>query len=135
MNELYGFYFWFWILQRSCLAYWLGKLGLYIWIPISIILANISVTKNVMIFGIEATLGNIVYATSFLVTDILSEIYGKKESAKAVKFGFFASASMTVSCRWLCFSNPLLRISHILHSGHIRPYATNCDRFACRLPC
>ena len=84
MNELLWFLLLVLDFAAIMLAYrfW-GKLGLYIWIPISIILANIQVTKNVSIFGIEATLGNIVYATSFLVTDILSEIYGKKESSKA----------------------------------------------------
>ncbi|MDD3902167.1 MAG: queuosine precursor transporter [Sphaerochaeta sp.] len=75
--------------------YW-GKLGLYIWVPISIIIANIQVTKNISLFGIEATLGNIVYATGFLATDILNEFYGKKASAKAVKIGFFALLSMTI---------------------------------------
>lgn len=73
-----------------------GKLGLFIWIPISVIAANIQVVKTVEIFGFIATLGNIVYATSFLVTDILSENYGKKDASKAVGIGFFALISMTV---------------------------------------
>lgn len=79
------------------LAYRLwGKLGLFIWIPISVIVANIQVTKNVNLFGLEATLGNIVYSTGFLATDILSEIYGAKESRKAVVVGFFSLIVMTV---------------------------------------
>ncbi len=79
------------------LAYRLfGKLGLFIWIPISVIAANIQVVKTVELFGLIATLGNIVYATSFLVTDILSENYGRKEAAKAVGIGFFALITMTV---------------------------------------
>ena len=73
-----------------------GKLGLFIWIPISVIAANIQVVKTVEIFGFTATLGNIVYATSFLVTDILNENYGKKEAGRAVAIGFFALISMTV---------------------------------------
>ncbi len=97
MNEL------FWLLMlilnflmiMIALRVW-GKLGLFIWIPISVILANIQVTKNVMLFGFEATLGNIVYATGFLATDILSELYGKKESLKAVAIGFFSLLSMTI---------------------------------------
>jgi queuosine precursor transporter len=67
-----------------------GKTGLYIWIPVSIIVANIQVLKTVELFGITATLGNIVYATSFLVTDILSENYGKKDAQRAVYIGFFS---------------------------------------------
>ncbi len=73
-----------------------GKLGLFIWIPISVIIANIQVVKTVEIFGLIATLGNIVYATSFLVTDILSENYGREDARKAVGIGFFALLSMTL---------------------------------------
>ncbi len=73
-----------------------GKVGLFIWVPIASIVANIQVVKLVDLFGISATLGNIVYASSFLATDILSEIHGKKEAAKAVKAGFFSLVSMTI---------------------------------------
>ncbi len=73
-----------------------GKLGLYVWIPISVIVANIQVTKMVVLFGLDATLGNIVYATGFLATDILSELYGKKDSRKAVGIGFFSLLGMTL---------------------------------------
>ena len=47
-----------------------GKVGLYSWIPISTILANIQVVILVNLFGLNATLGNILYAGGFLVTDI-----------------------------------------------------------------
>ncbi|MBE9467150.1 MAG: queuosine precursor transporter [Bacteroidetes bacterium] len=73
-----------------------GKWGLIIWIPISVIVANIQVIQTVEFFGLVATLGNIVYASSFLVTDILSENYGKKEAKKAVWIGFFSLISMTL---------------------------------------
>ena len=80
--------------QTSSLSYFFyrlfGKTGLFIWIPIAGIIANIQVLKVVDLFGINATLGNIVYASSFLVTDILSENYGKKSAAKAVFVGFLS---------------------------------------------
>ncbi len=72
-----------------------GKLGLYIFIPIAVIVANIQVVKTVELFGFTTTLGNIVYASSFLVTDILSENYGKKEAKTAVYIGFFALLAAT----------------------------------------
>lgn len=79
------------------LAYRLfGKWGLIMWIPISVIVANVQVVQTVELFGLAATLGNIVYASSFLVTDILSENYGKKEAQKAVWIGFFSLISMTL---------------------------------------
>lgn len=107
MNEL----FWLLMLFVNFLAIMIafrlwGKLGLYIWVPISVIVANIQVTKTVMLFGMEATLGNIVYATSFLATDILSEFYGTKESAKAVKIGFFSLLTMTVLMQVALLFNP-----------------------------
>lgn len=73
-----------------------GKMGLYIWIPIACIIANIQVLKAVEFFGITATLGNIVYASSFLVTDILSENYGKKEAKRAVHIGFLSLITMMI---------------------------------------
>ncbi len=79
------------------LAYKLfGKWGLIIWIPVSGIVANIQVIQTISLFGMAATLGNIVYASSFLVTDILSENYGKEDAKKAVWIGFFSLISMTL---------------------------------------
>ena len=46
------------------LAYRLfGKLGLFIWIPIATILANIQVLVSVSIFGLVGTLGNVIYSS------------------------------------------------------------------------
>ncbi len=73
-----------------------GRMGLFAWVPLAAVVANIQVLKLVELFGITATLGNIVYASSFLVTDILSEIYGKKEARKAVFIGLFSLVAMTV---------------------------------------
>lgn len=67
-----------------------GKSGLFLWIGIASILANIQVVKSVDIFGISATLGNVLFASNFLATDILSECYGKKEAKKGVYIGLFA---------------------------------------------
>ena len=90
------------------LAYRLfGKWGLIIWIPISVIIANIQVIQTVELFGFVATLGNIVYASSFLVTDILSENYGKEEAKKAVWIGFFSLISMTLLMNLALFFAPL----------------------------
>lgn len=65
-----------------------GKIGAMVFVPISIIIANIQVTKLVVLFGFETTLGNIAYSTIFIVSDIISENYGKKEARKIVGIGF-----------------------------------------------
>lgn len=84
-----------------------GKWGLIMWIPISVIVANIQVIQTVELFGFVATLGNIVYATSFLVTDILSENYGKEDAKKAVWIGFFSLISMTLLMNLALYFHPL----------------------------
>lgn len=79
------------------LAYrFFGKLGLYSWIAMAVIIANIQVMKTIQIFGLVTALGNIIYGTTFLVTDILSENYGKKEARKAVWIGFLILITFTI---------------------------------------
>ncbi|MGL4252445.1 MAG: queuosine precursor transporter [Fusobacteriaceae bacterium] len=73
-----------------------GKIGLYIWVPISTLLANLQVVLFVDLFGFGTTLGNIMYAGGFLVTDILSENYGEEEARTAVKIGFFTMIAATL---------------------------------------
>ena len=83
-----------------------GRLGLFIWIPVAVMVANVQVTKTIELFGITATLGNIVYASSFLVTDILSENYGKKEAGRAVIIGFFTLIMFTLLMNLALFFEP-----------------------------
>ncbi|POQ98463.1 hypothetical protein AU468_12785 [Alkalispirochaeta sphaeroplastigenens] len=76
--------------------YFWGKPGLLVWIAIAGITANLQVSKTVILFGMTATLGNIVYAGSFLATDILSERFGKKCATRGVWIGFFSILAFTV---------------------------------------
>lgn len=74
------------------LAYkFFGKTGLYCVSAIATVLANIEVAILINAFGMEQTLGNVLFASTFLVTDILSECEGKKEASKAVWLGVFSS--------------------------------------------
>lgn len=73
-----------------------GKVGLFVWIGIASIITNIEVTKCIDMFGLSVTLGNVIYSSTFLATDILSEIYSTKDARKAVWIGFFTSIAFTV---------------------------------------
>jgi queuosine precursor transporter len=73
-----------------------GKSGLLVWIGMATVVANIQVLKQVEMFGITATLGNILYGTIFLATDILNEKYGREEAKKAVWLGFFTLFTTTI---------------------------------------
>lgn len=68
----------------------LGKEGLIGWMGLASVLANILILKGVDILGISATLGNILFASNFLATDMLTENYGYKEAKKGVKFAILS---------------------------------------------
>lgn len=67
-----------------CMEKMFKKEGLYVWISIATIMANILVCKSIDILGLTASLGNVMFASIFLATDILSEKYEVKDSRKAV---------------------------------------------------
>ncbi len=79
-----------------------GKNGLFVFAVFSTLLGNIAVCKCIDLFGLSTTAGNVLYASTFLVTDILSEKYGKKEARKAVFYCF------AVMIMWLFGSQLIL---------------------------
>ena len=64
-----------------------GKEGIFAWIGLSVVVANILVCKCVNLFGLSATLGNVLFGSVFLSTDILTELYDVKTARKAVWVG------------------------------------------------
>lgn len=88
------------------LAYRLfGNAGLYGMTVFCTIAANIEVTILVSAFGMEQTLGNVLFASSFVITDILSENVGKDAANKAAKLGIFVTAVFIVLTRsWMLYT-------------------------------
>ena len=105
MNELLLVLSLLFIFGSALAAYALfGKTGLYVVSAAATILANIEVMILVDAFGMEQTLGNVLFAVTFLVTDILSECEGKKAANRAVWTGIFASVFFLVLSRgWLMY--------------------------------
>ena len=64
-----------------------GKAGIYAWVGMAVVIANIFVCKSVNLFGMSATLGNVLFGTVFLATDVLVENYDAKSARKAVWLG------------------------------------------------
>ena len=83
-----------------------GKTGLYIWTAISAILSNIEAMKMVNMFGLSVTLGNALYASNFVVTDILSENYNKESANKAVNIGLFVTIIWVIATQLILKFNP-----------------------------
>lgn len=97
MNEL----LWIFTLLLSfisillCYKY-LGKNGLFLWIIVATLVSNIQTVKTVELFGLETSLGTILYGSTFLATDILNFKYGLKESRKTIIYGFLSMIIMTI---------------------------------------
>ena len=75
----------------------LGKEGLIAWVALASVLANILTVKSTFLsLGWAYTEGSILFASTFLATDFLSERYGKKMASKAVTIGVFANIVLIV---------------------------------------
>ncbi len=87
------------IINFSCVLFaykFFGKIGVFCWIAMATVIANIEVLKCVDIFNMALTLGNVTYGSIFLATDILNEKYGIEDAQKSVYIGFFVLLSFTV---------------------------------------
>ncbi|MED4572221.1 queuosine precursor transporter [Brevibacillus agri] len=83
-----------------------GRMGLYAWIGMATVLANIQVVKTIEMFGLVMTLGNTIYASIYLVSDLLNEKYGERAAKKAVWFGFFTLIATTIIMQLVLLFDP-----------------------------
>lgn len=82
-----------------------GKHGIFAWTVICTIAANIEVLILVHAFGLDTTLGNVIFASSFLATDMASEIYGKKAASRCVAIGIAANITfILISQSWFLYA-------------------------------
>ena len=83
MNEVLLFLSFAVIYGGALLAYrTFGKIGLYAVSVMATVVANVEVMIVIDAFGLEQTLGNVLFGVTFLITDILSENEGKKDAEK-----------------------------------------------------
>lgn len=102
------------IIYGAALAFWalFGKSGLYIISALATVFANIEVVILIRAFGMEQTLGNVLFAVTFLATDILSECEGKRAANKAVFLGIASQLFFLVlSQTWLLYAPSELDMS------------------------
>ncbi|MBO6194737.1 MAG: queuosine precursor transporter [Bacilli bacterium] len=72
------------------------KEGLYVWLSLAVILANIVVSKTIDLFGFTTSLGNVFFASTFLATDIMSEKYSKEDAKKGIYLSIFSSVAFII---------------------------------------
>lgn len=82
-----------------------GKNGLLAFNVLATLLANIEVLILIRAFGIEMTLGNVLFASTFLITDILSENHSRKDAGRAVVISTLCSVMfILLSQMWLLYT-------------------------------
>lgn len=74
-----------------------GKEGVIAWVGFATILANIITAKNANVFGLSTAIGTVMFASTFLATDILAECYSVADAKKAVKVGLFSNVVLIIS--------------------------------------
>ena len=82
-----------------------GRKGLLAFNVMATILANIEVLIIVRAFGVEMTLGNVLFGSTFLITDILSENHGRKDANRSVMISTLCSIFfILISQMWLLYT-------------------------------
>ncbi|MBN1868370.1 queuosine precursor transporter [Candidatus Sumerlaeota bacterium] len=79
------------VLSAVVFAARMGRIWLVSLMCAMLVLMNVFVMKQMRLFGMDVTGGNVLYAAVFLTTDILAEHHGKKAAYRAVRIGFFVS--------------------------------------------
>ena len=85
---------------------YLGASGVIGYMGVATIVANIMICKSVNILGLSATLGNVMFASNFLATDILTECYGVKEARKGVLFAIVSAVGFLVATQLMLLFEP-----------------------------
>ena len=75
-----------------------GAAGIYIFIAVGIIAANVQVLKaaTFAFYAAPIPLGTVAFSATYIATDVLTEYYGRAVARKAVWLGFSAMLLMTV---------------------------------------
>ena len=74
-----------------------NKEGVIAWVAIATVLANIITAKNAVIFNLSTAIGTVMFASTFLATDILTEYHSKEDAKKAVYIGLSANIVLIVA--------------------------------------
>ena len=61
-----------------------------------ILVSNILASKIITMFGISMTGGVLVFPITYIIGDVLTEIYGYKKSKKIIIYGFICNLIMVI---------------------------------------
>ena len=101
MNELWFFSQTLISLFFTLIAFRLGYTFLIGLISAQVVLMNVFVVKQLTLFGLAVTGGNVLYASIFLGTDIIAEHYGRDKAYEAVRIGFGVSIFFLIMSQFI----------------------------------
>lgn len=78
----------------------------------ALVITNAIAGKFFVLFGQELSCGIIAYPVTFLVTDLISEVFGRERATHVVKVGFLVSVFVTVIV-WLANAAPIFAQSPV----------------------
>ncbi len=79
------------ITVSSGLAGRYGKGWLFAVYAVSIVIANITASKLMTVFGLTVAAADIIYTIGFTTIDLINEYYGKMEAKRAILVAFFCN--------------------------------------------
>lgn len=82
-----------------------GKTGVFVWIGLASVLANVVQCKNAELLFLYAGIGHVLFSSTFLATDILNECYSQQEAKRGVWIGLFGNiiylGTMIIATRYI----------------------------------
>lgn len=84
----------------------LGRAWLTGYVAMAAVLMNLVVVKQITLFGLNATGGNVLYASIFLATDLLSEHWGPRRARRAVHVGLMGGLFFLVTVQVMLLYAP-----------------------------
>lgn len=105
-NEVLFLTFAILLVSFNLVAFRFGKTYMFVLIAAYSLLMNIFVTKQFTLFGLDITGGNALYGATFLLTDLLSEHYSKKDALRSVFVGFMTMLVFVIATQFLIAFTP-----------------------------
>lgn len=62
-----------------------------------VLISNVLATKLILVFGVAMTGGVIMFPVSYIIGDILTEVYGRKDAFKVITYGFVCNLVMVLT--------------------------------------
>jgi len=84
----------------------LGRAWLMGYMAMASVMMNLVVVKQMSLFGLDATGGNVLYASLFLATDLLSEHWGPRQARRAVHIGLMGGLFFLVTIQVMLLYRP-----------------------------